>query len=278
MPLRLSPDHKFPKGSPYKLNITAKDDFLNLARRISSPADQQYVIETFKFNFCKASGEQYSRSSSLSWAESDLEWIASSAASNAATFIAAFFDSCEKLKIENYTVPDYELINHVLEKNGINFRIKDNDLITTSDILITVPPAFSPSEIVEKALFDARTLMTASGAASVIDRLHTALHGYLMSLCKDHGIEVSEEHPTAKIFKALRESHPAFSNTGHRAEEVNRMLQGFATSIDAFSTLRNKASLAHANELLDDPEATFVVNAISTIFRYIQDSFKRYTK
>ncbi|WP_367947664.1 abortive infection family protein [Halomonas sp. TA22] len=40
--------------------------------------------------------------------------------------------------------------------------------------------------------------------------------------------------------------------------------------------LRNRASLAHANELLDEPEATVALNAVYTIFRYIQDCIKRF--
>jgi hypothetical protein len=53
---------------------------------------------------------------------------------------------------------------------------------------------------------------------------------------------------TAKAFKLLRQSHPALTPDGPRASDVTRVLQAFATSIDAFSTIRNKASLAHAND------------------------------
>ena len=41
------------------------------------------------------------------------------------------------------------------------------------------------------------------------------------------------------------------------------------------STIRNRASLAHANQLLDEPEAALVLNAISTLFHYIEDCVAR---
>lgn len=277
MPLQLSADLKFPKGLPDPLTTHAKDELLGLVRRIVSSTYNQDVIEIFKYNFCKASGEQYSRSSSPSWAESDLEWMASSAGSNAATFIAAFFDSCEELGTKGIAVPDYEVINRTLEKHDIHFRIKDKKLIAAAGFVAT--PDLEPSqvEIVERALADARTLISTAGPSSVVDRLHTALHGYLIYLCKEKGIDTTEAS-TSKVFKTLRAQHPAFANDGHMGKEVNQLLNGFATSIDAFSQLRNNASLAHANQLLEEPEATVVVNGTFTIFRYIQDCLNRYAK
>ena len=60
--------------------------------------------------------------------------------------------------------------------------------------------------------------------------------------------------------------------------QVTKQRPGYpnTTAIDAFSTIRNKASLAHANELLDEPEAMAMVNGMFTIFRYVQDSLRRY--
>jgi len=44
----------------------------------------------------------------------------------------------------------------------------------------------------------------------------------------------------------------------------------FATALDAVNTLRNQASVAHPNkDLLDDVDATLVVNAARTLFNYV---------
>jgi hypothetical protein len=43
-----------------------------------------------------------------------------------------------------------------------------------------------------------------------------------------------------------------------------------ATALDAINTMRNRASVAHANEqLLDNAEAVLALNAIRTILHYL---------
>jgi hypothetical protein len=96
-----------------------------------------------------------------------------------------------------------------------------------------------------------------------------------VQLCTDNQIDLPDKPTASKAFKLLRQYHPAMLASGHRAGEVTKVLNSFAASIDAFSTLRNKASLAHVNDLLEVPEATAIVNAMYTIFKYIQDSVQR---
>lgn len=282
MPLKMNSNLRFPMGATTPMNNAAVEDFLILVRRITSPFDRQQIIETFKEYFCKASGECYSHSSNLSWAESDLERDASNAASDTPGFIAAFCDACENLITKEAAVPDHTYINNLLEKHNIPFRIIDNELQETVNYISPPEPVASPSQasIVARALSDAKALIGHANASSAIDRVHTAFHGYLKDLCLDtnldnNNIEVNEDITTSKMFKLLRKNHPALKPVGPRSEDITRVLQAFATSIDAFSTIRNKASLAHANQLLDEPEATAVINAIYTIFRYIQDCLQR---
>jgi hypothetical protein len=111
-----------------------------------------------------------------------------------------------------------------------------------------------------------------------------ALQGFIDSVfklaniplfCPHENIQPPANATVSNAFKELRKSHPALLATGNRAAEITRILNSFATSIDAFSTLRNHASLAHVNELLDVPEATATINAMHTIFRYVQDCLTR---
>ncbi len=276
MPLQMSSELRFPMGTLTPLSDGAVDEFLTLARRITSTIDRQKIIETFKEHFCRVSGDYYARSSSLSWAESDLERHASNAATDAPGFIAGFCDACEYLSNRDVAVPDHGYVNKLLEKHNIPYRIVDNELRVTTDYITPPEPTPSAATVVARALADAKALIGQSNASSAIDRVHTALHGYLIGICEKNGLAVAENSTTSKAFKLLRESHPAFSLDGPRSDDVGRVLQAFATAIDSFSTLRNKASLAHANTLLDEPEATAVVNAMYTIFRYIQDCLQRY--
>ena len=49
------------------------------------------------------------------------------------------------------------------------------------------------SQTVESAISDADALIAANGAASAIDRIHTALHAYFIAACVEAGIEHDPE-------------------------------------------------------------------------------------
>ncbi len=264
-------------GGTVPLTMDAVQDFINLARRTSSSAvGRQDIIERFKEYFAAASGDQYARSSSLSWSESDLEYHAELAASDAPGFIAAFCDACEMLESVGVAVPGHQYVNNILEKHGVPFRVKNNQLAEAEDHLSPpVPSDDSAESTVSRALADAKALVGHSNAASAIDRAHTALHAYLIKLCEDASIHTDSDISLSKAFKLLRREHPALAPDGPRAEDITKILQSFASAIDAFSTIRNKASLAHANDLLEEPEATAALNSIYTVFRYLQDCIKR---
>lgn len=275
MPLEMDSELRFPMGSTSPLSESAVDDFLSLIKRVSASIGRQQIIELFKQHFCKVSGDSYSRSSSLDWAESDMRKQAQNASKDAPNFIAAVYDAFEELGIQGVSIPSLKMINHILLNNKIQYEIIDCKLVEAGGRVATPEVGESVSITVMRALADAKALIGTADASSAIDRAHTALHGFLVQLCHDGSIELPNDPTASKAFKLLREFHPSLQASGHRADDVTRVLNSFAASIDAFSTLRNKASLAHVNELLDAPEATAIVNAMYTIFRYIQDCMRR---
>lgn len=134
----------------------------------------------------------------------------------------------------------------------------------------SVQPTPSASEVVKRALRDAETLLASSGAISAVDRLHTALHGYLRSLCSGAGLESSEGSSITQLLKTLRTKHPALKNLGAQDSELARVLMAFGTIVDSLNTIRNHASVAHPNKtLLDEAEASLTVNSVRTIFSYL---------
>ena len=52
--------------------------------------------------------------------------------------------------------------------------------------LVPAPPTIT--SVVERALADAETLLREQGPTSAVDRVHTALHGYLLAACQRHGV------------------------------------------------------------------------------------------
>ncbi len=135
-----------------------------------------------------------------------------------------------------------------------------------------VVPTLSASEVVRRALSDVDQLIATNGAQSAVDRLHTAMHGYLRTECKEAGIQIPDTATLTQAFKALRTEHPALSNLGNHGPEVAKVLQSFAAVLDALNTIRNHGSVAHPTERLIEPaEASLFVNAVRTLFHYLSN-------
>ena len=279
MPLKMPASLRFaPAGSGVPFDPDAVGELLALATKVQSPDGYKYALEIFKKHFCRSTRKQYAPSSNVDWAEHDLRRVADSAADDTPAFIVAFCDACEELEATGATVPDHAAVNGVLATYGCAFHIAEGELIGSAPNVAPPTPPFRPDDAVARALGDAAVLVRQSGAASGIDRAHTALHGYLVHLCSEAGIDVPSNAATTKLFKLLRKDHPALQPRGPRADDITRVLQSFAAAIDALSPIRNKASLVHPNPLLDEPEAVAALNAARTLFHYIQDSVRRHNR
>jgi hypothetical protein len=142
---------------------------------------------------------------------------------------------------------------------------------------VVTPTLEQTSEVVERALADAETLIRTTGATSGVDRLHTALHGYLRVVCDSQGIPYTEETPILALFTLVRERHPAFSRPIPRAQDVTKVCRSMGAAMDALLPIRNRASVAHPNaELLEAPEAMLVINAARTILHYVNDKLAQH--
>lgn len=130
-------------------------------------------------------------------------------------------------------------------------------------------PAFT-SEVVLRAIADAETLLTSSGAQSGVDRMHTAFHGFLKVACASTGITHGADPSITELYKLLRREHPGLRELGPHADEVDRVIKAFASAIDSLNTLRNRGSVAHPNDALLDPaEALLYVNAVRSLMTYL---------
>lgn len=135
---------------------------------------------------------------------------------------------------------------------------------------IQSPSLSISSEVVERAISDVETLIESNGAISGVDRIHTALHGFLRVVCESAGVSYSSDASMAALFKRMREEHPAFNHTGARAQDVTQVLRAMGAIMDALIPIRNSASVAHPNAtLLDAPEAMLAINAARTILHYL---------
>ncbi|MGR5307981.1 abortive infection family protein [Vibrio mediterranei] len=216
---------------------------------------------------------EYNRSSNTDWAKGDLEWYMADARKNGPGFIAAIYNAFEQLSRLEITVPTDVHINQILSRHGMPCHINSGELVMAGNVQVP-EPSLSMSQTVIRALQDAETL----SPASAIDRVHTALHAYIVSLCHEASIPLDSGVTAQKAFKELKSNHTALQPQGNRPAEVTNVLNSMAATIHALGTIRNHASLAHNNELLLEPEAQAMINASVTIFRYIEDCMARHNR
>jgi hypothetical protein len=135
---------------------------------------------------------------------------------------------------------------------------------------VPTPTLRITSAVVERAITDAEALIRTNGATSGVDRIHTALHGYLLAVCDDAGIHHPPDASTTALFKLLREQHPAFQDLGPRAQDILQVLRSCSAIMDALNPVRNRATVAHPNaELLEKEESMLVINVARTLLHYL---------
>jgi hypothetical protein len=163
----------------------------------------------------------------------------------------------------------FRLIAEALEEGGNPIRFIAVSMVDDNADAVSTPTLEITSAVVERALLDFETLTKSNGAVSGIDRVHTALHGYLIAVCKDAGITPNDGADITALFSLVRQQHPKFQ-ANPTDTESQKMLRGLAQLVDAMNPVRNHSSLVHPNEkLLEEPEAMFVANAVRSMLHYL---------
>ena len=119
-------------------------------------------------------------------------------------------------------------------------------------IVASVKPQVT-GEVVLRALADAENLIQTSGPPSAVDRVHTALHGYLIAACESAGIVFQWDASMVALLRKLRSGHPKLLDLGPRPHDVEKVLNACGSILDAMLPVRNRASVAHPN-----PGALFI--------------------
>lgn len=188
---------------------------------------------------------------------------------------------------DDYKSCVYEMLEHLKSVNEENLAkitantkikewIKDNNQGAYSKIyepdLVKphIPKIKSGAEVVNEALNNANTLLKEHGPEHCIDRLHTALHGYLKGILDDHGISINPNESITSVFKKVISDVPPFNDAASTSAEIKKILKSMSSPIDVLNQMRNHKSLAHANPaLLDKSDAVLVINSVRTISTYI---------
>ncbi|HUV05174.1 MAG TPA: abortive infection family protein [Armatimonadota bacterium] len=142
-------------------------------------------------------------------------------------------------------------------------RLESSSPVATPTLRIT-------REVVARAIADAEALIKANGATSGVDRIHTALHGFLFAVCDEAGLSHPPDASLTQLFKVIRESHPALHDIGPRDQDITQVLRACSAIMDALNPVRNRATVAHPNDqLLGQAEAMLVINVARTLLHYL---------
>jgi hypothetical protein len=157
-------------------------------------------------------------------------------------------------------------LRHPLRFVGIDLRQN------TSPSAVVVPTTLQTSELVEAALNDAEASVASGRPQTAVDRAHTALHGYLKTLCLNTGTATAAQCDTIQAcLHHLRTQHPNFTSPT-QDESVRQVLRSLVSVAGAFNSVRNNATLAHpVDGLLQPAEAMLCINAMRTLLRYVHD-------
>jgi hypothetical protein len=129
-------------------------------------------------------------------------------------------------------------------------------------------------ELVEEVLKQAEILINNHSAASAVDRVHTALHGYLKKICDEAGIVFEKDRPTIQeIFSKLKNEHPCFKVDND--PNFNAIINSISKLLHKLNDIRNNRSFSHPNEnILGEPEALFIINMSRAILNYVNSKIK----
>jgi len=144
---------------------------------------------------------------------------------------------------------------------------------------VQVSASFETRETVFQALKDAEILLNQRGPEFAVDRAHTALHGFLKTLCDGRGLQVSSTASITDIFGIMRREFPELKAVVAHDGEAKKLIGSLATALDTLNTIRNRGTLAHPNEmLLDGPEAMLFINISRSILGYLESKLGATTK
>ena len=130
----------------------------------------------------------------------------------------------------------------------------------------------SQSGSIHKAIEDAHMFISEEKYESAVDRVHTALHGYLRLLLCQHGISYNEDDSLPALYSKLHGCYVCNIQPSEVGERIKNILRSGSGMINTVNELRNNNTLAHPNnQLIQKREALLVIRLVNAIINYIED-------
>lgn len=128
------------------------------------------------------------------------------------------------------------------------------------------------SEVVHRAIDDAYTFIREGKYESAVDRIHTAIHGYLRSLLQTHCVDFKEEDTISALFNKLFTCYETEIKPEEVASRIKNILRSAGGMINAINEIRNNNTIAHPKtQLIQVREAKLEIRLVNAIVDYIED-------
>jgi hypothetical protein len=268
---RLMPPGKIARGVAADLAVLIK-------RVAGQHGNRQYIFEHYKRYFADAAGRPHHQSSSLRWAESDLDDYMSEAGENAPMFIEAFFDAGQSLKNQNpeFVVPDANMINHVLSINNAGYELSPPNLIARNPQAPVAIEALPPSldaqahEIIHRSLKQSEEYLTARKNRQAVQEILWLLETVSTAF---QGISIGETTIQGKYFNKIADELRQHRRGQVAEQAINWMktLHGYLSSPTG-GGVRHGATLS-ADAELSPHEARLYCNLIRSYLHFLLDEY-----
>lgn len=265
---------------PGKIAPEVVPEFAVLIKRVAGNyANRQPIIEHYKRYFADAAGRPSYESSSLSWAETDLDDYMRDAGQNAPLFIEAFFTAGQALKNQNaeVVVPDVAMINYVLSKHDAGYELVPPNLIArnppASIPVEQLPPSLDAQahEKIQRALKTAEDMLTTGENRQAVQEILWLLETVSTAF---QGINVGDSTIQGKYFNKIADELRTHCK-GQVAEQAigwMKTLHGYLSSPTG-GGIRHGSTLNSENEL-SAHEARLFCNLIRSYLHFLLDEYE----
>jgi hypothetical protein len=271
--LNFDPNWRF--MSPGKIASEVIPELTALIKRVSGQyANRQTVIEHYKRYFADAVGRPSYQSSSLSWAESDLDDYMREAGENAPMFIEAFFTAGQTLKNQNpeLVVPDVVTINRVLSNHNAGYEVDPPQLIArnvpSSIPIEQLPPSLDAQahETIQRSLKKAQDNLTAGENRQAVQEILWLLETVSTVF---QGIPVGDSTIQGKYFNKIADElrHHRKGQVAEQAINWMKTLHGYLSSPTG-GGVRHGGTLI-ANTEMSAHEARLFCNLIRSYLNFL---------
>lgn len=180
-----------------------------------------------------------------------------------ATVLKKLWD--HRLRSKQYVSDQSENDRLKLVLNDVLERLDSNTTTLKTDALIRFKPDRTLNELIGSIERDIR----ADKALVALDRLHTYCIKMFTHILKHYGIYCQKNEALhARVGKYVKIK----KHDGSLNEMSVRIMRNSISIFEQFNHLRNNNTFAHDNELLDQYEARFIFDSISSFLRFIRSS------